>query len=124
MPAVWALSVLVAVLVDPHLVDYDLSVLVAAGVIAAPLVPRLAWLVVPLYPISLLRAQIPLGEASLQLTAPLLVWCAFVIVREITRGPGSAHVSGTADVRHPVVQHSQATEGPELVIHARTRHLL
>jgi len=77
LPAAWLFTCLVAVLVDPHLVDYDLTVLVSAGIVAAAVVPRLAWAVVPLYLVTLLRAAIPLGEVvSLQLTAPLLLACA------------------------------------------------
>jgi hypothetical protein len=63
----------VAVLIDPHLVDYDLTVLVAAGVIGATLVPRYAVVIVPLFLVTVLRAQIPVGSVGLQLTAPLLL---------------------------------------------------
>jgi hypothetical protein len=71
------------VLVDPHLVDYDLTVLVAAGVVGAALVPRLAWVILPLFLVSFLRAQIPLGDTSnLQLTAPLLLACAVFTYRQ------------------------------------------
>jgi hypothetical protein len=73
LPVAFALTCLVAVLIDPHLVDYDLTVLVAAGVVAAALVPRYALLIVPLYVVTLIRAQIPLGGATLQFTAPLLL---------------------------------------------------
>jgi alpha-1,2-mannosyltransferase len=93
LSSVWALSVLVATLVDPHLVDYDLTVLVTAGVIGAALVPRLGWLIVPLYLVTLLRAQIPFGDLSLQLTAPLLACCALMLLRE-TPAPGASAGSG------------------------------
>jgi hypothetical protein len=77
LPLAWVFTCLVVVLVDPHLVDYDLTVLVAAGVVGAASMPRLAWAIVPLYLVAFLRAQIPLGDASnLQLTAPLLLACA------------------------------------------------
>jgi hypothetical protein len=77
LPLAWVFTCLAIVLVDPHLVDYDLTVLIAAGVVGAAVVPRLAWAVLALYFVSLLRAQIPLGDASnLQLTAPLLLACA------------------------------------------------
>jgi hypothetical protein len=39
----WAATSRGAVLVDPHLVDYDLTLLVPAGVLAAILVPHLRW---------------------------------------------------------------------------------
>lgn len=79
----WVLTVLVIVLVDPHLVDYDLTVLVAAAVVGAALVPRLILAIVPLYLVLLLRAQVPLGEASLLLTPPLLIACAVWVYRQI-----------------------------------------
>jgi hypothetical protein len=83
LPLAWAFTCLVIVLVDPHLVDYDLTVLIAAGVVGAALVPRLAWPLLALYVISLLRAQIPLGDTStLQLTAPLLLACAVWTYRQ------------------------------------------
>src|SRR5262249_17854720 len=81
LPVTFALTCLIAVLIDPHLVDYDLTVLVAAGIVAAALVPRYTLIILPLYLATLLRVQIPLGEASLQLTAPfllvLLAWSAY-----------------------------------------------
>ena len=83
LPLLWACTSLVAVLVDPHLVDYDLTVLVPAGVLAAALVPRLRWPMVAAYLLTLLRAQAPIGAASLQLTVPLLMACALVTLREL-----------------------------------------
>jgi hypothetical protein len=73
LPIAFALTTLIAVLIDPHLVDYDLTVLVAAGVLAFTLVPRYAMVVVPLYVVTVLRADIPIADAGLQLTAPLLL---------------------------------------------------
>jgi hypothetical protein len=73
LPIAFALTSLVAVLVDPHLVDYDLTILVAAGVVAYTLVPRYALLIVPLYIATIFRAAIPIGDAAIQLTAPLLL---------------------------------------------------
>jgi hypothetical protein len=84
--SVWAFTCLVAVLVDPHLVDYDLTVLVSAGIIAASLVPKLLWAIVPLYVVTLLRAQIPLGDvAALQLAPPLLIACGVAVWRAATQ---------------------------------------
>jgi hypothetical protein len=81
LPTLFVFTVLVAALIDPHLVDYDLTALVAAGIVGAALVPRLAWALVPLYLVLLLRAAIPIGDASLQLSAPLLLICTVWIVR-------------------------------------------
>lgn len=85
LPALWLLTCLTAVLIDPHLVDYDLTVLIAAGVIGASWVPRLLWAIVPLYVVTLLRAQLPLDGVSLQLTAPVLVGCAIYVVTGMLR---------------------------------------
>jgi hypothetical protein len=83
LPVAWLFTCLVVVLVDPHLVDYDLTVLVAAGVVGAAVMPRLAWAIVPLYLVAFLRAEIPLGDLSnLQLTAPLLLACAVWTYRQ------------------------------------------
>jgi alpha-1,2-mannosyltransferase len=75
----WTFTSLVAVLVDPHLVDYDLSVLVAAGVLASTLIPQLRWWMVVLYLLLFLRVQVPLGEANLQVTPLVLTWCLYLV---------------------------------------------
>ena len=81
----WILTSLVAVLVDPHLVDYDLSVLVPAGILSALLVPQLRWWIVLLYPLLILRAQVPIGATTLQLTVPVLAWCTYLVLRALHR---------------------------------------
>lgn len=72
-PRLWALTSLVAVLVDPHLVDYDLSVLIPAGAFLAIDDRRLRWPIALLYVLILLRAQLPIGQITLQLVPPLLL---------------------------------------------------
>jgi hypothetical protein len=64
---------LVAVLVDPHLVDYDLTVLVAGGVLASTAFARVRWWVVLLYPLILLRLAVPWGDASWQLSTLVML---------------------------------------------------
>ena len=81
LPALWAWTSLVAVLLDPHLVDYDLTVLVAAAVLATRLAPPLRWPIVLVYFVSLFRAQLPIGDASVQFTVPLLALCALLVAR-------------------------------------------
>ena len=55
----WPTTVLVAVLVDPHLVDYDLTILVAAATIASWQATRaVVWVTCALYFITLLRIQV------------------------------------------------------------------
>ncbi len=115
LPTAWALTCLVAVLIDPHLVDYDLTVLAAAALIAAPLVPKLLWAIVPLYVVTLLRAQIPLGEvAALQLAQLLLVGCAVTLWRYKT------HVSTVVGSNFSQVQ-PVSTGGSQLESQALTR---
>ena len=84
-PLVWALTSLVAVMVDPHLVDYDLTVLVSAGVVALALVRQARWWVVLLYGLLLLRVQIPIGDVNIQLAVPVLAWCAYLVHRQLRR---------------------------------------
>jgi hypothetical protein len=81
----WALASLAAVLIDPHLVDYDLTVLVAAGVIALPLLRAAQWLTVALYPALLLRLAIPLGQQSFQVSVILLVAMLWITWRALHR---------------------------------------
>jgi Glycosyltransferase family 87 len=91
MPVLWALTVVVAVLVDPHLVDYDMTVLVSAAVAAPVAFLRLRWWIALLYGLLLLRAQLPLGnDAALDLTAVLLGCIAVVIGHAcVTDRPGT-----------------------------------
>jgi hypothetical protein len=72
LPTAFALTTLVAVLINPHLVDYDLTVLVAAAIIAYTLVPRYLLLIVPIYIVTIFRLQIPILEAGVLVTPPLL----------------------------------------------------
>jgi hypothetical protein len=85
LPLTWAFTSLVAVLVDPHLVDYDLTVLVSAGIVSLALVRQVRWWLVLLYLLLLLRVQLPVGEVNIQLAVPALVWCAFLVHRELRR---------------------------------------
>jgi hypothetical protein len=81
LPLAWAFASLAAVLIDPHLVDYDLTVLVAAGVLALPLLRAAQWLTVALYPLLLLRLAVPFGDQSVPLTPVVLAVMAWIIWR-------------------------------------------
>jgi hypothetical protein len=81
----FAFTSLVAVLVDPHLVDYDLSVLVLAGAAIASTSAAMRWLIVLLYPMLVFRAQLPIGDVSLQLSTLVLMGCAYLILRRLRR---------------------------------------
>jgi hypothetical protein len=83
LPLAWAFTCLVAALVNPHLVDYDLSVLVSAGVVSMAVVPQVRWWVALLYVLLLLRVQVPIGDVSVQLSVPVLAWCAYLVRRKL-----------------------------------------
>ncbi len=82
LPVAFALTTLVAVLVDPHLVDYDLTVLVAAGIVAYTLAPRYLLLIVPIYLVTIFRVQLSVGESGLLVTPPLLLVLTVWIFQE------------------------------------------
>jgi hypothetical protein len=80
LPLRWALTSAVALLVDPHLLDYDVAVLVLSGLLIGAALPQGRWWVFTFYvaftTALLFDSSLPLGDAQLQLTVPLLV--AFV----------------------------------------------
>ncbi len=93
-PMLWILTSAVIALVDAHLVDYDLTVLVLAGVMAAIYLPYLRWLIVMMYPLLVFRSQVPLGPtSSVQLTTLVLLGFAFAAWKELR--------SASAIAEHP-----------------------
>jgi alpha-1,2-mannosyltransferase len=81
-PAVWtsrmlapfyALACVIGVLVDPHIFDYDLTVLVLVALLVGPLEPRARWWFLGFYGLLFLREPLPLGNVYLQVTIPVLV---------------------------------------------------
>jgi hypothetical protein len=86
-PDLFAFASLVAVLVDPHLVDYDLTVLVACGLLASTAFARVRWWVVLLYPLILLRLAVPWGDANWQLSTLVLIAMAVQLVYRGMRLP-------------------------------------
>jgi hypothetical protein len=93
----FAFTTAVAVLVDPHLVDYDLSVLVVPALLAIPVLPALRWWALLLYPLLLFRAALPLGPSAVQLSTLALAACAVVLARRLL-----------ADQRRPALDASPA----------------
>jgi hypothetical protein len=85
LPILWAFTCLVAVLVDPHLVDYDLTVLVCAGAVGlsteAPALWR--WLTAAIYISALVRPQLPVADSTLLITPVLLVVLALVMAARV-----------------------------------------
>jgi alpha-1,2-mannosyltransferase len=88
LPIVWAFTCLVAVLVDPHLVDYDLTVLVPAGVLATVYIPSVGWWIVLLYPLLVVRAEVPIGDFAVQLSTPVLLVCAGLVWTHLRQAVG------------------------------------
>ena len=106
-PRTFVLTCLAAALIDPHLVDYDLTFLVLPGILAALYLPSLRWWIVLLYPLLVVRAQMPLGDASVQLSTVVLLALA-VIVSGCQRGHGRAqrrHCSAQSRRRNHTIQH-------------------
>jgi alpha-1,2-mannosyltransferase len=96
---VWILTSLVAVLVDPHLVDYDLTVLVPAGVFAALHVPGVRWWFVPLYLLLVFRAELPLlGDSAVQLSALVLFVCGGLVRAHLRESALGTEFSGRAEL--------------------------
>ena len=81
----WALTSVAAVLIDPHLVDYDLTVLVSAGVLllAVDARPLHRWLAAGLYLSTLLRPELPIGGAGVLITPLVLILVLCVGVAEV-----------------------------------------
>jgi alpha-1,2-mannosyltransferase len=98
-PHLWVLTSAVIALVDPHLVDYDLTALIPAGVLAAIYLPHLRWLLVALYPLLVFRSQLPLGPSSLQLTTLLLIACAAYALDRVLIDGRSTMTTGVLRVR-------------------------
>ncbi len=68
----WALTVVVAVLVDPHLLDYDLTVLLLPGLLLVGEVRDARWWIAAIYILVVADAPLPLGGANLQVAVLLL----------------------------------------------------
>jgi Glycosyltransferase family 87 len=88
----WVITCLIAVLIDPHLVDYDLTVLVSAGVIALACdsAPLSRWLVAAMYVTALLRPALPIGAGAVLVT-PLVIGIAFAFTLRPLFGARRSH---------------------------------
>ncbi|MDQ6671953.1 MAG: DUF2029 domain-containing protein [Chloroflexota bacterium] len=81
---IWVFTSIVAVLVDPHLLDYDLTVLIPAGILGAMYVPGIRWWLVGLYVVVVFRAQLPIADGSaIQLTVLVLCVCAGIVWNQL-----------------------------------------
>jgi alpha-1,2-mannosyltransferase len=72
LPSRFALTLLVGVLVDPHLFDYDLTVLVLAALLTGPIVPAARWWFLGVYLLLFLRVPLPVGGLNIQPSVPVL----------------------------------------------------
>jgi uncharacterized protein len=87
LPLYWVFTSVTAVLVDPHLIDYDLTVLVLAGLLVGIVDSRGKWWVLTIYVATLFALlfdlRLPFGDVQVQLTVPILVLFALWLWREV-----------------------------------------
>jgi alpha-1,2-mannosyltransferase len=83
LPLAYALASVVGVLVDPHIFDYDLTILVFAALLVGTIEPRARWWFLGFYALLFLREPLPIGDQYLQPTVPVLVFFAAWLWRRI-----------------------------------------
>ncbi|MBV9169408.1 MAG: DUF2029 domain-containing protein [Chloroflexi bacterium] len=82
----WTLTMLAALLVDPHLVDYDLTVLILPGLLLLGALPEAVWWMCGLFLLTMIDAPLGVGDVGLQLSVVLLAGLAIRIWRHIEHG--------------------------------------
>ena len=80
-----ALATVVGVLVDPHIFDYDLTVLVLAALLVGTVEPRARWWFLGFYALLFLREPLPVGDQFFQPTVPVLVAFAVWLWKHVGR---------------------------------------
>jgi hypothetical protein len=94
----------VAVLIDPHLIDYDLTVLVPAGVFMALALPRTRVALVAMYIITLTRPHIQVGDGAILVIPIVLAAClVFALSALHSMSVGGATRVGEYQQRRSVV---------------------
>ncbi len=88
----WAFSSIVAVLIDPHIFDYDLSVLVLSGILVGRSLSGARWWLLGFYVLAFLRVPIPVGVVYLQPTVPVLCAAAVWLWRHVDFGTPAVRV--------------------------------
>jgi hypothetical protein len=83
----WVLTMLAALLVDPHLLDYDLTVLVLPGLLIVSALSEAPWWIVSLFVLTAIDLPLSAGPVNLQLGAVLLAAFACRIWWRLERGP-------------------------------------
>ena len=88
----WAFTSIVAVLIDPHIFDYDLSVLVLSGILVGWSLSGARWWLLAFDVLAFLRAPVPVGAVYLQPTVPVLCFAAFWLWRHVGVGTPTVRV--------------------------------
>lgn len=83
LPLLWTFTSLVGVLVDPHIFDYDLSVLVLAGLVWGSATPGARVWLAGFYLLMFLRLPIPFGDGVLQPTVPFMLAACLAVWRQM-----------------------------------------
>lgn len=72
LPLLWVLTMLGAVLVDPHLLDYDLTVLILPALLIVGMLPEASWWMVGMFVVTAIDAPLIVGPVNLQLGVVLV----------------------------------------------------
>jgi hypothetical protein len=94
LPWLYATAMVVGVLIDPHIFDYDLTILVFAALLIGTLEPRARWWFVSFYVLLFLREPLPVfGDQFFQPTVPVLLAFGVWLWRRLNSGLATMHVS-------------------------------
>jgi hypothetical protein len=72
LPLLWAFTMFVVLLADPHLLDYDLTVLVLPGLLLVGALSDAPWWIAGMFLVTLVDLPLPFGPANLQLGVLML----------------------------------------------------
>src|SRR5437773_607594 len=85
LPLFYAFASVVGVLIDPHIFDYDLTVLVFAALLVGTIEPPARWWFLGFYVLLFLREPVPVGDQFFQPTVLVLVAFALWLWRHLGR---------------------------------------
>lgn len=83
LPWLYALICVLGVLVDPHIFDYDLAILLCSAILIGTLDHAARWWFLGFYALMFLREPIPVGDVYVQLSVPALVVFAWWLWRRL-----------------------------------------
>jgi hypothetical protein len=69
----WSVTVAIAVLVNPHILDYDLTLLLLPGLLLVTTQPLTRWWALAMYVVALVDAPLVIGSMKLQVATLLLL---------------------------------------------------